>query len=92
MQGPLAGRLTLVGIDYKDGADQGRAWLSQAGDPFSAVATDADGRVAIDFGVYGVPESYLIDRTGRIRFKETGPFTADDIERKLLPLVAELNR
>jgi cytochrome c biogenesis protein CcmG/thiol:disulfide interchange protein DsbE len=53
---------------------------------------DRDGRVGIDFGVYGVPESYLIDRQGRIRYKQVGPFTADDIRGKLMPLLAELSK
>ena len=92
MNGAGKGKLTLVGIDYKDRPEDGRAWLSRLGDPYRAIGADHDGRVGIDFGVYGVPESYLIDRTGRIRYKQIGPFTPDDISDKLLPLVTELNK
>ena len=88
----LADRVVLIGIDYKDKPDDAIAWLNRLGDPYRAVAADRDGRVAIDFGVYGVPESYLIDRQGRIRYKQVGPFTDDDISDKLLPLVAELSK
>jgi DsbE subfamily thiol:disulfide oxidoreductase len=85
-------RLTLIGIDYKDRPEDGRAWLGRLGDPYQAIAMDRDGRVGIDFGVYGVPESYLIDRQGRIRYKQIGPFTPEDIHGKLLPLLAELSK
>lgn len=85
-------RLRLVGIDYKDGEDDGRKWLASLGDPYSAIGVDADGRVGIDFGVYGVPESYLVDKQGRIRWKQTGPFAPEDIAGKLMPEVAELDR
>ena len=85
-------RLRLVGIDYKDRPEDGRGWLSRLGNPYQAIGIDRDGRVVIDFGVYGVPESYLIDRTGRIRYKQVGPFTPDDIRGKLLPLLAELSK
>lgn len=91
-QSSVKGRLQLVGIDYKDKPEDGRGWLSRLGNPYDAIAMDRDGRVGIDFGVYGVPESYLIDRQGRIRYKQVGPFTPDDIREKLMPLVAELNK
>jgi len=85
-------QVNLVGINYKDKPEDGLAWLGKLGDPYAAIGADRDGRVGIDFGVYGVPESYLIDKQGRIRFKQTGPFTAEDISNKLLPLVAELSK
>lgn len=86
------GKVALVGINYKDKPEDATAWLNRLGDPYAALAADRDGRTGIDFGVYGVPESYLIDKNGRIRFKQTGPFTPEDITGKLLPLVAELNK
>jgi cytochrome c biogenesis protein CcmG/thiol:disulfide interchange protein DsbE len=67
-------------------------WLKQHGDPYTLSALDLDGRVGIDYGVYGVPETYIIDKAGIIRMKHTGPVTPDDLTRKILPLVAELNK
>jgi DsbE subfamily thiol:disulfide oxidoreductase len=90
----LGGRsdLVLVGINYKDKTEDGQAWLARLGDPYAAIGADRDGRVGIDFGNYGVPESYLIDKQGRIRFKQTGPVTPEVIEKDILPRVAELNK
>jgi DsbE subfamily thiol:disulfide oxidoreductase len=88
----LAGKVQLVGIDYKDKSQDATAWLSGMGNPYRVVVADLDGRVAIDFGVYGVPESYLIDRQGRIRYAWKKPFSPDEIQRKLLPLIAELSK
>jgi DsbE subfamily thiol:disulfide oxidoreductase len=84
--------IALVGINYKDKPDNASKWLQDMGNPFDAIGMDSDGRTAIDFGSYGVPESYLIDKQGVIRFKQTGPLTSDDIQNKLLPLVKELNQ
>lgn len=67
-------------------------WLTQHGDPYVLSVLDLDGRVGIDYGVYGVPETYLIDKAGIIRMKHTGPVTPDDLQKKILPLVAELNK
>ncbi|HEX5802092.1 MAG TPA: DsbE family thiol:disulfide interchange protein [Azospira sp.] len=67
-------------------------WLKQHGDPYALSVLDLDGRVGIDYGVYGVPETYLIDKAGVIRLKHTGPVTPDDLSKKILPLVAELNK
>jgi len=88
----LKGRVNLVGIDYKNEPADARNWLAGLGDPYDAIAVDRDGRTAIDFGVYGVPESYLIDRQGRIRYAWKKPFTPEEIQTVLLPLVAELNK
>lgn len=85
------GRITLYGIAYKDKPEAARAFLAELGNPFSRVGIDASGRTAIDFGVYGVPESYLIDAQGRIRFRQVGPFYSDALDEQLLPLVAELS-
>ncbi len=67
-------------------------WLTQHGDPYTLSVLDLDGRVGIDYGVYGVPETYIIDKAGVIRMKHTGPVTPDDLAKKILPLVAELNK
>jgi DsbE subfamily thiol:disulfide oxidoreductase len=84
--------IVLVGIDYKDNPEDARAWLNKIGNPYDAIGADRDGRVAIDFGAYGAPESYLVDKQGIIRFKQTGPLTQEDIEGRLLPLARELSR
>jgi cytochrome c biogenesis protein CcmG/thiol:disulfide interchange protein DsbE len=68
------------------------AWLAQRGDPYTMVALDLDGRVGIDYGVYGVPETYVIDKAGMIRMKHTGPITPDSLKAQILPLVAELSK
>lgn len=82
----------LVGLNYKDKPEEARAWLAQLGDPYSVSIMDRDGRVGIDFGVYGVPETFVIDKYGKVRYKHIGPVTAEVIETKLLPLVRELQR
>lgn len=87
-----AAGINLIGINYKDQTVMARAWLDTMGNPYDAIGADRDGRVAIDFGAYGVPESYLIDKQGIIRFKQIGPLTEEDIRHKLLPLARELAR
>jgi len=71
---------------------RGARWLAQHGNPYALTAMDLDGRVGIDFGVYGVPETYVIDKAGIIRMKHTGPITPESLEQRILPLVAELTR
>jgi cytochrome c biogenesis protein CcmG/thiol:disulfide interchange protein DsbE len=85
-------RLQLYGIAYKNKPEEASAFLAELGDPFARVALDQPGRTAIDFGVYGVPESYLVDRDGRIRFRHVGPLTPDVIEGELKPLIAALSK
>lgn len=85
-----SGQVELYGLDYKDTDADGLAWLQQGGNPYRATAVDADGRVGIDYGVYGVPETYLIDRAGIIRYKQTGPVTREVWNEKLLPLIKGL--
>ena len=68
------------------------AWLSQHGDPYKLTVMDLDGRVGIDYGVYGVPETYVIDKAGIIRMKHTGPISPDILGKKIMPLLAELNK
>jgi DsbE subfamily thiol:disulfide oxidoreductase len=82
----------LAGMAYKTKPDEAKAWLTEMGDPYDVIATDYDGRTAIDFGVYGVPETYLIDKKGIIRFKQTGPLTSEVIRDRLLPMIGELNQ
>ena len=80
-------RIRLVGINYKDQPDNARRFLGRYGNPFVASGADASGRAVIDWGVYGVPETFLIDRQGRIAFKLVGPITADNFERVLKPQI-----
>ncbi len=80
-------RFHLVGFNYKDKPENARGFLNGLGNPFSALGTDQSGRAAINWGVYGVPETYLVGRDGTILWKQTGPFTADAIENSLNPAV-----
>jgi len=82
----------VYGLDYKDKPDDGRAWLAQNGNPYTTSIVDQDGRVGIDYGVYGVPETFLIDKTGIIRYKQIGPLTAEALQHKILPMVRELQQ
>jgi cytochrome c biogenesis protein CcmG, thiol:disulfide interchange protein DsbE len=86
------GVLPIYGLDYKDKREEGIAWLGELGNPYVLSAADTDGRVGIDYGVYGVPETYLIDRTGVIRFKQIGPVTPEVLQKKILPLAQELSK
>lgn len=82
----------LYGFNYKDQRNDAIAWLDELGDPYLLSAVDLDGRVGIDYGVYGAPETYLIDREGVIRFKHVGPLTPEVLQSKLLPLARDLNK
>jgi cytochrome c biogenesis protein CcmG/thiol:disulfide interchange protein DsbE len=84
--------LPLYGIDYKDKQIDGMNFLQQFGDPFRRIGLDSEGRTGIDFGVYGVPETYVIDKQGRIRLRHVGPLTEEDLKQELLPLLRELER
>jgi cytochrome c biogenesis protein CcmG/thiol:disulfide interchange protein DsbE len=84
--------VAIVGLNYKDKPDDARAWLSQLGDPYALSVSDLEGRVGIDFGVYGVPETFVIDKQGIIRYKRIGAVTADALREKILPLIRELER
>ncbi|MDE2134622.1 MAG: heme lyase CcmF/NrfE family subunit [Alphaproteobacteria bacterium] len=84
--------IVLIGINYKDRPEDAKAWLAELGNPYPRIAVDAHGRTGIDFGVYGVPESYLIDKQGVIRFKQTGPLTPDIINNQLIPLAEKLSK
>jgi cytochrome c biogenesis protein CcmG/thiol:disulfide interchange protein DsbE len=86
------GAIPVIGLNYKDKREDGQRWLARFGDPYVLSAFDLDGRVGINYGVYGVPETYLIDKAGVIRFKQIGPITPDVLEKKILPLVKELEK
>jgi cytochrome c biogenesis protein CcmG/thiol:disulfide interchange protein DsbE len=81
----------IYGINYKDPADQAQAWLAELGNPFQKIGADRNGRVGIEWGVYGVPETFVVDAEGRIRHKHVGPLQPRDLERTLLPILAELS-
>ena len=87
-----SGIVPIVGLKYKDKTEAGKEWLKEFGNPYFLSVVDADGRVGIDFGVYGVPETFVIDRNGVIRFKQIGAITRAGLEQKILPLVRELKR
>jgi cytochrome c biogenesis protein CcmG/thiol:disulfide interchange protein DsbE len=80
--------VALYGINQKDAPEQAAAFLASLGDPYDAVGADSDGRVSIDFGVYGVPETFVVDKNGVIAFKFVGPMSAKDMETVLKPAIA----
>jgi len=82
----------IVGLNYKDQRPEALRWLQQFGDPYVMSIVDGDGRVGINFGVYGVPETFVIDKTGVIRYKQIGPVTPKALQEKILPLVAKLQQ
>lgn len=82
----------LYGLNYKDKRDDALAWLKQFGDPYTASIVDADGRVGIDYGVYGVPETFVIDKAGVVRYKQIGPVTPKALNEKILPLLKQLQQ
>jgi cytochrome c biogenesis protein CcmG/thiol:disulfide interchange protein DsbE len=84
--------LPLYGIAYKDKPDDSSHLLATFGDPYRQVGVDRDGRVGLDFGVYGVPETYVIDSTGTIRKRFVGPLTAETVDKELLPLLKQLGQ
>jgi cytochrome c biogenesis protein CcmG/thiol:disulfide interchange protein DsbE len=86
------GVMPILGLNYKDKGDEATAWLKQFGDPYQLSVVDSDGRIGIDYGVYGVPETYLIDAEGVIRYKQIGPVTAAILEQKILPLAMALKK
>jgi cytochrome c biogenesis protein CcmG/thiol:disulfide interchange protein DsbE len=83
--------LPIYGLDYKDQREPAQQWLAERGNPYDASLFDANGRVGIDFGVYGVPETFIIDKQGVIRFKKIGALTPAVLEDDVLPLLRKLN-
>ena len=86
------GAIPIYGVDYKDDRAAAMQMLDEEGNPYTLTVSDPDGRVSIDYGVYGAPESYLIDRNGVIRFKQIGPITPDVWQKQILPLAKQLNQ
>ena len=82
----------MVGLNYKDARENALPWLARHGDPFMLSVFDSSGRIGIDYGVYGVPETYVIDKKGVIRYKRIGPVTPEIAAQKIAPLVSELSR
>lgn len=87
-----SGIAPVIGLNYKDTREDALPWLKRNGDPYRLSVFDAAGRIGIDYGVYGVPETYVIDRQGVIRYKHIGPVTPEVAEKKIAPLVKELNQ
>ena len=87
-----SGVVPIYGLNYKDKREDALAWLGELGDPYVLSAVDLEGRVGMDYGVYGAPETYLIDKTGTIRHKHVGPVIPEVWNKEFLPLVQELNR
>ena len=85
-----SGLAPVVGLNYKDAREEALPWLERNGKPYQLIVYDRDGRIGIDYGVYGVPETYVIDAKGVIRYKHIGPLGADVVRDKLEPLVKEL--
>jgi len=80
----------VYGLNYKDDRKDALAWLARLGNPYTMSIMDRDGRVGIDYGVYGVPETYVIDKQGVIRYKQIGPVTPEILDAKIVPLVKKL--
>ncbi len=81
---------TVFGINYRDTESAASAWLKRNGNPYSRVGFDSDGRAGIEWGVTGVPETFIVDRTGLVRYKHVGPVTAETFEREILPRIRVL--
>ncbi len=80
----------IVGLNYKDAPEDAKRWLAQLGNPYDVSIMDQDGRIGIDWGVYGVPETFVVDKQGVIRYKHTGAVTSDDVQQIFLPLITQL--
>ncbi|MGF1563615.1 MAG: DsbE family thiol:disulfide interchange protein [Geminicoccaceae bacterium] len=83
--------IPVYGLNYKDEPEAAARFLDELGDPYTLVGMDPDGRAGFDFGVYGVPETFVIDGTGRIRYKHVGPLTQDALDKAIVPLLEELS-
>lgn len=84
------GLVPIYGLNYKDRPEDAGPWLDELGDPYTRTGADVDGRVGIDWGVYGVPETFVIDRDGRIAYKHIGPITRQIVDEKIRPLITKL--
>ena len=86
------GTVTVHGINWKDKPEDARKWLDELGNPYARIGSDQNGRIGIDWGVYGVPETYLVDAGGRIRYKKVGPMDQDFLDQKMLPMIEKLRQ
>ena len=86
------GKAQVIGLNYKDKPEDAKAWLKELGNPYAKIAADPKGRSAIDWGVYGVPETFIIDKAGRIRYKHVGPIMAHHLTEIINPLIERLAR
>jgi len=86
------GVVPIHGLNYKDRPDDAAEWLGRLGDPYTRTGADLDGRVAIDWGVYGVPETFVISKDGRIAYKHIGAVTPEALQKTILPLIEQLRR
>jgi cytochrome c biogenesis protein CcmG/thiol:disulfide interchange protein DsbE len=86
------GKARVIGLNYKDKPDAAKKWLAELGNPFARIARDEKGRTAIDYGVYGVPETFIIDAAGIIRYKHIGPIHANEFEERIAPVIERLLR
>lgn len=82
--------VTIVGLNYKDEPADAKQWLAQLGNPYDVSIMDLEGRTGIDYGVYGVPETFVVDKKGIIRYKHTGPVDVRDMQEILIPLIKKL--
>jgi len=82
--------IPLYGINYKDKPEDAAGWLAELGNPYRRIGADPEGRIGIDLGVYGVPETYVVDAQGRIRYRHPGPVMPRDVDDTLMPLIEEL--
>lgn len=85
-------QVPIHGLNYKDKPDEAAGWLDALGDPYTRTGADLDGRVGIDWGVYGVPETFVVDKNGNIAYKHIGPISEQDWETKIRPLVEKLQQ
>ncbi len=92
MQLKSQGIVTIDGLNYKDRPDDAARWLDTLGDPYTRTGADTDGRVGIDWGVYGVPETFVISKDGRIADKQIGPLSAEILEKKIIPMIEALKQ
>ena len=84
--------VTIYGINYKDQPTDAKAFLAELGNPFKSLGADRTGRAAIDWGIYGYPETFVVDRTGRIRYRHVGPLSAEDVNHKIHPMLKALRQ
>ncbi len=87
-----SGTFPIYGINYKDRGDAAAEWLQELGNPYARIGADTEGRVGIDWGIYGVPETFVVDGAGKILYRQPGPLTSTDLETKILPLLKQASK